>query len=375
MGQSVRRTYLCHMCTSAPFDLRRDHRRPDVDVRDSIGLGGHIRPILVTAMSERRGGPDVSVVIACHTSRRWELLLRAIASARSQSYKPEQVVVVVDHNRELAGLLRAEMTEVLVVENELARGASGARNFGAAHTKTPLIAFLDDDATGCPEWLAHLVEPFSDPSVVGTGGAVAPDWEQSRPPWFPEEFAWVVGASYLGLPTKRGPIRNVWGENMAVRRSVFQQVGGFREGFGKLATVSRPEDTDLCLRMAQVAEGAHWVYVPDASVNHHVPVERTSFRFFLRRCYNEGRGKIELAVLMGGGDDLGSERDYVRRTVPEGIRRRVVTSIRQQKVEPLGSAGAMALGVGAAGVGACQAIARQLLIRSLGRPRRGVAGP
>ena len=44
-------------------------------------------------------------------------------------------------------------------------------------------------------------------------------------------------------------MRNVWASNMAVRRAAFDAAGGFREDFGKVGAVSRPEDTDLCLRV------------------------------------------------------------------------------------------------------------------------------
>lgn len=308
---------------------------------------------------------SVGVVIACHTERRWDLLLRSIASALSQSLQPEQVVVVVDHNPELASRLRRELADVLVVDNELEPGASGARNSGVARLDTPLIAFLDDDAAGRPDWLARLVAPFSNPTVVGTGGAVTPRWQTQRPAWFPDEFAWVVGASYIGLPTVETPIRNVWAENMAVRRSVFEQVGGFRAGFGKLGAVSRPEDTDLCLRMSEVDASGQWIYVPDAIADHHVPADRASFRFFVKRCFHEGRGKVELAVFMGSAEKLGSERDYLRHALPAGVRHCIGASVRERKSAPLLTAGAMIAGAGVAGAGAAWEIGIHLFTRAL----------
>jgi hypothetical protein len=51
--------------------------------------------------------------------------------------------------------------------------------------------------------------------------------------------------------------------NMAVRTDVFRQVGGFRTDFGKRGSIPQPEDTDLCIRMAE-ATGGHWMYVPEA---------------------------------------------------------------------------------------------------------------
>lgn len=299
-----------------------------------------------------RQASGVSVVIACHTEKRWPFLVAAIASVRSQSPPPDRIVISVDHNPELRRRLIDAYPDALVVDNEQEPGASGNRNSGAKATQSPIVAFLDDDARARPGWLAALTSPFADPHVVGTGGFVAPDWEGAEPPWFPMEFGWVVGASHLGLPTDRSEVRNVWSENMAVRRITFDAVGGFRRDFGKVGTVSRPEDTDLCVRMGKTTAGATWLFVPEAVVDHHVGVDRARFRYFLRRSFLEGQGKVELARINDGGSDLGDEQRYLRRTIPEGMVRYLRDAIDQRDIDPLRQAGAVAGGIGAAAVGA-----------------------
>ena len=79
----------------------------------------------------------------------------------------------------------------------------------------------------------ELVRPFDDPMIAGVGGKALPGWPQERPRWFPEEFDWVVGCSYRGLPTSPSVVRNLIGTNMSVRRDLMIGVGGFREGFGQ----------------------------------------------------------------------------------------------------------------------------------------------
>ena len=261
----------------------------------------------------------VSVVIPCHTERNWHTLVGAVASALGQQPPPAEVVVVVDHNEPLFYRARRDLSGVTVLANRFEPGASGARNTGARHTTTPLVAFLDCDISAGPTWLAQLVAPFSDPTVVGTGGAIAAAWAGSRPRWLPDELLWAVGASYTGLPAVTAPVRNVWSASMAVRREVFTEVGGFRDGFGKIGSRNRPEDTDLCLRMS--AGGGRWMYVPDAVVEHDVPAERSTFRFLLRRCYAEGRGKVQMARLLDGARTLGAERSYLSRTLPRAVLR------------------------------------------------------
>nr|BFE71393.1 hypothetical protein GCM10020092_046940 [Actinoplanes digitatis] len=80
--------------------------------------------------------------------------MRTVASARSQTYAPAEIVVVVDHNPALFRRARRDLGGVTVLENLYAQGVSGNRNTGAFHTSTSLIAFLDDDTVADPDWLA-----------------------------------------------------------------------------------------------------------------------------------------------------------------------------------------------------------------------------
>jgi glucosyl-dolichyl phosphate glucuronosyltransferase len=293
--------------------------------------------------------PSVSVVIPTHSEKRWSSLVRTVTSVREQAYAPAEIVVVVDHNAALYRRVQQELPYVTVLENEYARGASGNRNTGAFHTDTALIAFLDDDTAACENWLRNMVQPFADESVVGTGGGIVGAWEGPRPRWMPDEFLWTVGISYTGMPTTTAQIRNVWSANMVVRREAFMAVGGFRTGFGKLGDQNRPEDTELCLRMS--VDGGRWMYVPDAVIRHEVPVDRTTFLFFLRRCYAEGRGKVQMAAMIDRTQDLAAERDYLRRTLPRAVTRSLADAGRGRGVSHALRAGTVLAGVGAAGFG------------------------
>jgi GT2 family glycosyltransferase len=305
--------------------------------------------------------PLVSVVIPCHSEERWSCLMKAIDSAKAQLLQPAEIVVVVDHNTKLFNRIRRDVPGVTVLENRYAKGVSGNRNTGAFHTTTELIAFLDDDAVADENWLGRLVAPFADETVVGTGGGINPNWLRSRPTWFPDEFLWAVGGSYTGMPTTTAPIRNVWSASMAVRRSRYLAVGGFRTGFGKDGNRNRPEDTELCIRMG--AEGGRWMFVPDAVISHAVPAGRDNFRFFVKRCYAEGRGKIQMAGL-NAGDSLGSERDYLRRTLPKALVRELKDAGLGRGVKHALRAGAVVAGVAIAGFGAAVEVAATT------RPRR-----
>lgn len=285
---------------------------------------------------------DVSVVIACYTEERLGRIESALTSLRKQSLEPRQVIVAVDNNPSLVNRLVDQFDWVTVVLNTGGRGASATRNRGVQAVGTPYTAFLDDDETADPDWLLELMRPFADAGVVGTGGKYEPVWAAGKPEWFPDEFAWVVGGAYEGLPTVTSRVRNVWSGNMAVRTDAFRRVGGFRTEFGKQDAAAEPEDTDLCIRMA-AASGGHWVYVPSAVINHDVPAGRASLRFFVSRCFAEGRGKAAMCGKLGSSSAIDTERDYVRNSARTAARRLISLRWFQGL--------AMLLGLASAGVG------------------------
>jgi glycosyltransferase involved in cell wall biosynthesis len=292
----------------------------------------------------------VSVVIAAYAEDRWVYLREAVTSVLAQSRPALEVVVVIDHNPPLLARARRELAGAVVIPNTGTRGASGARNSGVTACHADVLAFLDDDARASAGWLDALLRHFADPGVVGAGGRVSPLWVGSRPRWFPPEFDWTIGASYHGMPETASSVRNVWSNNMAIRRTAFDAAGGFRADFGKVGSRSRPEDTDLCLRAAAVTSQGIWMYEPAGLAGHWVPAERATLRYFLRRCFHEGRGKAGLAALDGAGESTSTERHYARHVLPRGVARGLRDAARGDGSGALRSAAITAgLGVTAAG--------------------------
>jgi cellulose synthase/poly-beta-1,6-N-acetylglucosamine synthase-like glycosyltransferase len=250
---------------------------------------------------------------------RWDSLRAAVASVRAQTVRVHETVVVIDHNPGLMAKAAGELPGVTVIANAGSRGASGARNAGAAASRGEMLAFLDDDAIASSNWLESLLQHFKDAKVVGAGGRLEPLWKTRRPRWFPQEFDWALGCSYMGMPESASVVRNVFSNAMAIRRQAFDAVGGFRDDFGKVGSRSRPEDTDLCLRTAGCDGGGTWIYEPNAVVGHQVPAERTTLSYFLRRCYYEGQGKATLAAMNGISESTSTEWQYTRYVLPHGI--------------------------------------------------------
>ncbi|MFJ1648504.1 glycosyltransferase family 2 protein [Streptomyces sp. NPDC088258] len=320
-----------------------------------------------------------SVVICVYTEERREDIRAAVESVRRQSPPALETLLVVDHNPALLERLvreyegDTERGEVRVLANAGPRGLSAGRNTGIAVARGAYVAFLDDDAVAERDWLRRLDEAYGDdPRVLAVGGRTLPVWASGdRPVWFPEEFDWVVGCTYRGLPEGRVRVRNVLGGNASFRRTAFDAAGGFATGIGRDGD-KRPlgcEETELCIRLTDAVPDAVLLIDDRAVIHHRVPASRERFGYFRTRAYAEGLSKALVAGSVGAGKGLSSERRYTTRVLPVGVVRALRDGVRGR---PGGFARAGAILVGVAMTAAGYLVGRA---RARVRPTAFSAGP
>jgi len=296
-------------------------------------------------MSVDASRPTSTVVVCSYTLDRWHLLERAIQSVLRQERPADEVVLVVDHNETMLDQCRKAFPSLTTVSNTHRRGLSGARNTGVELASSEVIVFLDDDAVAAPDWLEQILRAYRDPTVAGVGGLVRADWDSGRPRWFPEEFDWVVGCTYRGLPSTAAPVRNLIGASMSLRASALEAAGPFREDLGRIgATPLGCEETDICLRIAEADPEAVFVFDPTAIVDHLVPSSRSRLRYFTSRCYAEGLSKALVVENNGPQRGLASERTYATRTLPAAVGRGIADATRGD-IDGLSRAGTVGLGL------------------------------
>lgn len=294
--------------------------------------------------------PTADVVICAYTERRWDQLCAAVASVQRQTVAPQRILLCVDHNDELAQRCRerwphgdqAAAPSVTVLQNRYPGRLGSARNTGVEQVEADIVAFLDDDAAADPDWLERLLQVYVEqPTATAVGGAPRPVFETARPAWFPEEFQWVFGCHYIGLPEHRSPVQHLIGASMSVRAAAIRAVGGFQS--------DNHDDMDLSHRIAQAHGADAVVYEPAAQVRHFVTAERVTWKYFWRRCYSVNRGKVRAFHDMGVAGNLSAELAFARRMAGSVLRRlgRSVTG----DGAALRQAGAIVAGLALAGAG------------------------
>jgi hypothetical protein len=302
---------------------------------------------------------SISVIVPAWNWERREDLERCLGAIERQTLPPLETIVVIDHNAELLEWAQQAFPGVQAIPNRYKRGVVGARNTGAEAAQGSLVVLTDDDTEAAPDWLERLVERFDDQNVVGVTGELIPNWEGPVPAWYPPEFYWVFGCSYTGLPTEIAPVRNPIAANMAVRRQNLEQVGGFRQGAAPrqikyrgvvLAGGHALEDTDLGIRVGQRWPDMQWLYHPGASVRHSVSPEQATLGYLVRRCFEEGATKAQLAQNVGAENGLSAERIYLSVVLPRGVLNGLRASLRGDGQGFLRAA-AIAIGVLSSGAG------------------------
>ncbi len=223
--------------------------------------------------------PLVSIVIP--TRNRADYLSVALASLDRQDLDaPHEVVVVDDASNDGSTKAAVERSCARYVRLDPDRGLNAARNAGIAATRTPLIAFLDDDVFVPPGWLRAVVEGAEcHPDAEAFGGPIRARFEGPTPAACGREKP-AITTLELGGEDVEATV--VWGANMVLRRAAIDRVGRFDE---RLSGHGDEEDWLLALRAA----GGKIVYLAAAGVDHRRIAADARLGALARAAYRRGR--------------------------------------------------------------------------------------
>jgi len=173
------------------------------------------------------------------------------------------------------------------------QGASYARNTGAAHANTDWLCFMDDDAVAFPDFVANIIKHTQEkPTVVGFGGKIIPKYIPEKPVWMSYYVSSLVGNfDYSTVPCafKKGkyPLES----NMIIKKSVFDQVGGFNTTLPGVVGTLRigGEGKELFYKVMGLGEEIY--YDPSIIVYHVVETQKLTKEYLYRVASGIGRGE------------------------------------------------------------------------------------
>jgi glycosyltransferase involved in cell wall biosynthesis len=166
--------------------------------------------------------PSVACVVPTH--RRPHLLAIALSSVASQEHEPDRVIVVDDiGSPETSDLVAARGYGYVDGSHLERKGASASRNAGAAASDSRFLAFLDDDDRWEPGFLRDGLA-----TLQATGADLVAAWGSL------EVGGRVIASSWQlpdGVTSADAVAHNpgITGSNFIIRRSVFEELGGFDE--------------------------------------------------------------------------------------------------------------------------------------------------
>jgi len=185
---------------------------------------------------------DVSLIIC--TRDRCQRLARCLESVRRIAFDRPWELIIVDNGStdETATVVRefiktADVRPIYLFEPRL--GKSKGLNTALETARGQILAFTDDDCYPAPDFLSQVWSAFDDPSVGYISGRIMLHDPSDHPITINESLTPVT------YPARSFVCAGcVQGANMAFRRRVFFDIGGFDPLFGPGALFASNEETE-----------------------------------------------------------------------------------------------------------------------------------
>jgi glycosyltransferase involved in cell wall biosynthesis len=180
--------------------------------------------------------PRVSVVVCAYNAER--TMDQCLASLAVLNYPDYEVIVVNDGSRDRT-LEIAEGHGYCRIISQPNRGLSVARNVGAEAATGEIVAYTDSDCVADRDWLTYLVAKMEASHLAACGGPNFPPPEDNL---VPAAVAVAPGGPTHVLISDE-VAEHIAGCNMAFRRDVLMQLGGFDPTYRAAG-----DDVDICWR-------------------------------------------------------------------------------------------------------------------------------
>jgi glycosyltransferase involved in cell wall biosynthesis len=268
---------------------------------------------------------DVSLIIA--TRDRCRQLERCLdAVARLQFERPWELVIVDNGSTDGTAQViqqfsqRSQFPVRYVFEPK--PGLGNAHNAGLAVARGEIVAFTDDDCYPEPDLLRCVWRAFEDPSLGYIAGRITLHDPSDDP------MTTIESTSPCTFPPRSFVrVGSVGGANMAFRRKVLTDIGGFDPLFGPGALFNT-EDVDAAARASAI--GWKGEYRPEVIVRHHHGRKAADIPPLVKS-YGIGAGAYHMKLLLQGHEFLWFVQSIYY------LRWRLRASLRSAVWEPVGA--------------------------------------
>lgn len=167
------------------------------------------------------------------------------------------------------------------------RGVSHVRNTLLELTADcDFVAFIDDDETAAPDWLAALLERQRETGAAAVTGPTRPVFTGTVPDWMKIAFE----QCYI-RPRPGTPLREITTSNLLLDRRAMRRLG---LRFEEALSLVGGEDTFLAFELVGRGETIAWA--AGAVTHEFIPESRARLGWLLRRWYRTGNIEALLAM-------------------------------------------------------------------------------
>jgi glycosyltransferase involved in cell wall biosynthesis len=164
------------------------------------------------------GNLTISVVIPAYNEE--SVLADCLAALHDQTDSPDEIIVVDNNSSDATGDLAKRYGAKVI--NEKKQGIAHARNAGFNAARSDLIARVDADTVAPPGWISRLKQNFTTPDVIAVTG---PAYYYQVPKMLKKPLQHGLTLAYFKDNKRKLGHEVLFGSNMAMRRSTWQQVG------------------------------------------------------------------------------------------------------------------------------------------------------
>lgn len=269
---------------------------------------------------------EISVIICtCNRAKRLDPLFDDLAKLEIPTGMNWELLAVDNASKdETEQVIKRELRRQrlpLVLLKEPIRAKSRALNLALGKARGKIIIFTDDDVSPASGWLrAYYEASQSCPSILGFAGKVLPLWEGNKiPGWLNIQGKYAIPEPLINridfgekekiLPNKSTP----GGLNAALRKSIIEKMGLFREDIGPGTSFPFSEDTEYFRRLYTL--GGRYMYLPNALVYHKNPTDRMTKSYILKWTFHCNRSDVQICNYSDVRTFMGVPRYLLRQVV------------------------------------------------------------